>query len=206
MQKKAVRPATLEKPTRYNLGVTFGELVFTAGITGNDPLTGKIVEGGIGPSRDRAIGMEELVEEAVQHMTPLALAANLDLQTRLPDERLPTIMGDRERLFRVLVNLIDNSIKFTTQGQVVVSVQLKDGLAEVAVVDTGRGIEPHVLEHVFDRFYQEKSQAEGVGIGLTICKAVIEAHGGRIWGESAGKGRGATFRFALPLESRGREA
>jgi 2-iminobutanoate/2-iminopropanoate deaminase len=49
MQKKAVRPATLEKPTRYNLGVTFGELVFTAGITGNDPLTGKIVEGGIGP-------------------------------------------------------------------------------------------------------------------------------------------------------------
>jgi PAS domain S-box-containing protein len=164
------------------------------------------LESGIGPIRDQAIVVEELVEEAMQHMAPLALAANLDLEARLPDEGLPTIMGDRDRLFRVLVNLIDNAIKFTTEGQVVVSAQLKDSLAEVAVADTGQGIEPHVLEHVFDRFYQEKAQAEGVGIGLTICRAVVQAHGGRIWGESAGKGQGATFRFTLPLGSKGSEA
>lgn len=161
------------------------------------------LENGIRDSREHAIALEELVEEVVQYMGPLASARGLGLEAELPKERLPLVVGDRERLFRVLVNLLDNAIKFTPEGRVLVSAQVRDGSVEVAVADTGQGIEPEVLERVFERFYQGKTHAEGVGIGLTICRAVIEIHGGRIWAESSGPGQGATFRFTLPPEPRG---
>jgi signal transduction histidine kinase len=164
------------------------------------------LESGAWSTDEQALVIGDLVEEAIQHMTPVASAKNLRLRVEMPDQPLPVVEGDREKLLRVLLNLLDNAIKFTAEGQVVVSVACRDGAVEVAVADTGEGIEADVLARVFDRFYQERGQAEGVGIGLTICKAVVEAHGGRIWGESPGKGQGATFRFALPVEPEGANA
>ena len=164
------------------------------------------LENGIAPRREDDIAPEELVEEVVQYMRPLASSKSLELEVDLPEERLPPIVGDRERLFRVLVNLVDNAVKFTEQGRVVVSARSRDGLVEMAVADTGQGIEPEVLERVFDRFYQAKTHVEGVGIGLTICKAVVEVHGGHIWAESLGQGQGATFHFTLPPEPSGGDA
>jgi PAS domain S-box-containing protein len=158
------------------------------------------LESGAWPMDQQVLEIGDLVEEAVEHMAPVASSKNLQLRVEMPDEPLPLVEGDRERVLRVLLNLLDNAIKFSAEGQVVVSVVCRDGAVEIAVADTGEGIEANVLTRVFDRFYQERSQAEGVGIGLTICKAVVEAHGGRIWGESPGKGQGATFRFTLPAE------
>lgn len=160
------------------------------------------LESGVWSRREQAIALEELVMEAVQYVAPLARSKSLRLGAELP-AGLPVVAGDRERLFRVIVNLLENAIKFTAEGEVVVTAQCRDGAVEVAVADTGQGIEPDVLERVFERFYQEKSVAEGVGIGLTICKAIVEAHGGRIWGQSPGRGQGATFRFTLPVEPEG---
>jgi PAS domain S-box-containing protein len=164
------------------------------------------LEYGTWSSTTEAIEVEDLVAEVLEYLGPVARSKNLRVTVDMPDEPLPVVEGDRERLFRVLLNLLDNAIKFTAEGQIVISAVCRDGAVEVAVADTGAGMEAEVLERVFDRFYQERSQTEGVGIGLTICKAVVEAHGGRIWGESPGQGRGATFRFTLPVAPEGGKA
>jgi signal transduction histidine kinase len=74
----------------------------------------------------------------------------------------------------------------------------RDGQVQVGVSDTGQGISPDNLEQVFERFFQERAHNAGVGIGLTLCRAIVEAHGGRIWASSPGSGQGSTFQFVLP--------
>jgi signal transduction histidine kinase len=131
-------------------------------------------------------------------MESMAGAKGLDLTADLPLS-LPTLKGDWNSLFRVLTNLIDNAIKFSDKGQIVVSAEEKSGEIEIVVRDEGQGIQPEHLEMIFERFFQEKNRFPGVGVGLTICQAVVTAHDGRIWAESPGRGQGATFRFTLPV-------
>ncbi len=157
------------------------------------------LEAGVWMGEGQLVALGDLVEEVVHDLGPVARSKNLRVRVEMPEGPLPLVAGDRERLSRVLLNLLDNAIKFTAKGEVVISVVCRDGAVEVAVADTGEGMKADVLERVFDRFYQEKSQTEGVGIGLTICKAVVEAHGGLIWGESPGRGQGTTIRFTLPV-------
>jgi signal transduction histidine kinase len=130
-------------------------------------------------------------------MRPLAQAKGLQLQMRCSDHA-SLVHGDREKLFRVLVNVVDNAIKFTEEGQVLVSLEEDDGEAIVSVSDSGEGISRQDLRRVFDRFFQAKTTARGVGIGLTICKTIVDAHGGRIWAESPGEGQGSIFHIGLP--------
>lgn len=156
------------------------------------------IEAGVWTYEEAEIQPAVLIHEAVVYMEPLAVAKGLELVARLP-EALPLIRGDWEKLFRVLINLVDNAIKFSEEGQVVVSAATGDGEVVFAVSDSGIGILPENLERVFERFYQEKIRNPGTGVGLTICRAIIENHGGRIWAESAGRGQGATFYFALPI-------
>jgi hypothetical protein len=131
-------------------------------------------------------------------MAPLALNKGLDLTARVVDG-LPAVAGDREKLSRVLRNLIDNAIKFSTGGQVVVSAGQDHDMIVVSVSDSGCGILPENLERVFDRFFREGGEHSGVGVGLPMCKTIVDAHGGRIWAESAGRNRGTTVRFTLPI-------
>jgi signal transduction histidine kinase len=98
----------------------------------------------------------------------------------------------------LLSNLIDNAIKFSERGEIVVTGQVRGREVEISVSDSGLGIQFENLERVFERFYQEKSRFPGIGVGLTICQAIIERYGGKIWAESAGRGQGATLRFTLP--------
>ncbi|MFQ5881996.1 MAG: ATP-binding protein [Candidatus Methylomirabilales bacterium] len=114
------------------------------------------------------------------------------------------VLGDPEVLESVLVNLLDNAIKFSPEGtRVQVSLEMGPTEAIVQVSDQGVGIPPDGLPRVFERFYRREVpgvRATGSGLGLHICKAIVEGHGGRIWVESE-VGRGSTFRFTLPLES-----
>jgi signal transduction histidine kinase len=109
------------------------------------------------------------------------------------------VYGDRGKLFRVLTNLIDNAIKFSDQGQILVSCHSDGREVEVSVSDQGQGILPENLDRVFERFFQEKSRFHGLGVGLAISKMIVEAHGGTIWAESAGRDRGASLHFRLPV-------
>jgi PAS domain S-box-containing protein len=119
----------------------------------------------------------------------------------LPPEPLP-IVGDPDRLRQVFVNLLSNAVKFTsTPGRVDVTVARNDGTAQIAVTDSGIGITPDFLPHVFAPFRRgDGTQGyPGLGIGLSIARALVEAHGGTITAASEGAGRGATFTVRLPL-------
>jgi signal transduction histidine kinase len=139
-----------------------------------------------------------LVQEAVEAAAPLATGKKLRLERELP-ENLPDVCSDRDRILQVFGNLIGNAIKFTPEGgQITVRVENETQAVKFAVCDTGPGIPPEHLAHVFDRYWQAKSTAKlGTGLGLSIAKGIVEAHGGRIWVESE-PGHGASFLFTLP--------
>src|SRR6185369_14199803 len=116
---------------------------------------------------------------------------------------LPEISGDRDKLIQVMVNLISNAVKFTPSGTVTCNVQKKGKEIVVAISDTGIGIAPEDHKAVFEQFKQVggdtlTDKPKGTGLGLPICKEIVEHHGGRIWLESE-IGKGSTFSFALPV-------
>jgi signal transduction histidine kinase len=146
-----------------------------------------------------AVEVKSLVTEAVEAATPLAGASQLKVSCDVP-ESVPKVASDRERILQVFGNLIGNAIKFTPKGgEIRILTSLDNGEVRFTVVDSGPGIPPEHLKHVFDRYWQAKSTAKlGTGLGLSIAKGIVEAHGGRIWVESP-PGSGAQFNFTLPL-------
>lgn len=140
----------------------------------------------------------ELIEDAILDMQSFALAKGLMLVADVPDA-LPPVQGSREQLHRLLTNLVDNAIKFSDKGEILLSVRAAGDMVEFAVQDTGEGILPANLDRVFERFFQEKTRYHGVGVGLAICKGIVQAHGGKIWAESPGRDQGTTLRFLLPV-------
>jgi signal transduction histidine kinase/DNA-binding LacI/PurR family transcriptional regulator/CheY-like chemotaxis protein len=132
----------------------------------------------------------------------LAREKDLTWQVTIPAE-LPLVWGDRTRLRQVVWNLINNAVKFTEKGSVSLAVTYNDGLITITVSDTGMGIAPEEQEIIFEEFRQSDRTSRrgfgGMGLGLAICKRLVEMHGGRISVHSSGvEGGGATFSFTLP--------
>lgn len=126
----------------------------------------------------------------------------VELTNEVPDD-LPRVMADDDRIGQVLLNLLGNALQYTPSGgKVRISASQRGSFVEFSVEDSGIGIDPEHLPHVFTRFYRvDKSRSRvggGSGIGLTIAKNLVEASGGRIWVHSPGVGRGSTFYFTLP--------
>jgi signal transduction histidine kinase/CheY-like chemotaxis protein len=153
------------------------------------------------------------------HMEPVAIGEIVDRATaataslfdqkglrmiREVDEDLPQIIGDRDRLIQVVINLISNAVKFTDTGSVTCLAERRGGDIIVSVIDTGLGISPSDQPKVFERFKQVgdtlTDKPKGTGLGLPICKEIVEHHAGHIWVESA-IGKGSTFSFSLPLQA-----
>ncbi|MGD8397448.1 MAG: ATP-binding protein [Anaerolineae bacterium] len=160
------------------------------------------LEAGMWRFRHDSVDVCELVDEVLSFVAPLAKIKGLDLEASCSPD-VSELTGDRDKLFQVVLNLVENAIKFSDKGRVSVSAQVQDGLVELAVSDEGEGIDPENLDRIFERFFQEKVRSEGVGIGLTISQAIVEAHQGRIWAVSEGRGQGSTFHVALPLSLEG---
>lgn len=114
------------------------------------------------------------------------------------DEQLPAVWFDSEVITTILSNLLSNAIKYTEQGSITTSVRVTDGQIHIAVADTGYGISPQALPHVFERYYQEQGshQASGTGIGLALVKSLAELHEGQVKVESQ-EGQGSTFTFSM---------
>ena len=148
----------------------------------------------------------ELLSKAASAFRSQALARSVQLMVEA-DPDLPQIEADRDRVAQVLGNLLSNALRHTPEGQLVVlGATAMNGHVRIVVEDTGPGIAPEDLPHVFERFYRtDRSRHRedgGSGLGLAIARSLVEAHGGRIWVESE-PGEGATFTAELPLAGTG---
>jgi PAS domain S-box-containing protein len=150
----------------------------------------------------RPVTLNSTVQSAVADLRLAAETKGIDL--RLTEDEEIKLIGDADRLQQVVWNLLSNAIKFTPEGgRVEVGLKRVGERAELRVRDTGRGISPEFLPHVFDRFRQatrtDARSRAGLGLGLAIVRHIVEAHGGNVTAESAGVGLGATFVCILPL-------
>jgi PAS domain S-box-containing protein len=147
----------------------------------------------------------EVLSDAAEVGRPLATGASLELRLDVAAE-LPRISADRTRLLQVFENLVGNAVRYTPPGgRITLGASAKPGEALFWVADTGAGIAAEDLPRVFDRFWKAKGSAQqsGAGLGLAICKGIVEAHAGRLWVESV-PGRGTTFSFTIPIRPSGR--
>jgi len=142
-----------------------------------------------------------LLEGTLRTLRPLVEDAGLDLVVDLP-ATLPTVNADPERIGQVLSNLIGNAIKFSPRGgRITVAAVEGQDQVRVSVADTGMGISPEHLPHVFDRYWQttlSSIRSKGSGLGLPIAQGIVRAHGGQMRAESV-VGKGSTFYFTLPV-------
>lgn len=155
----------------------------------------------------RCIALGELVQQSVAMLRPTADEKHVGLEIGL-DQRLPLVHADPDRVLEVLINLLDNAIKFTPpDGAVMVQATMVDAdpsFVYVSVSDTGRGITPEGKTLIFERLYQDPDSVDshraGLGLGLFISREIVRLHGGRIW-VSSEAGQGSTFTFTLPIYS-----
>ena len=170
----------------------------------NDLLDLSKIESGVIEVHPEPLSLHQLLEEVVLSMRGQAAEKRIEVVSTVP-EGLPPVMGDRERLRQVFLNLLDNAIKFTESGgRVTISASTMDGECLVKLQDNGIGIPPSDLDRIFDKFYQVESsmtrQRGGSGLGLAITRQLVRAHGGEIWARSQ-LGEGTTFFIRLNLAS-----
>ena len=144
------------------------------------------------------VDIGDLLEENLKLCESQARAKKIKVSSEIPSG-LPPVSGDRNRLDQVLSNLLGNAFKFTPEGgQVVVRARKVDASVEITLEDSGPGISAADLPRIFDRYWRgDRASRDGAGLGLAICKGIVDAHGGEIWVESA-LGRGTTFWFTVP--------
>ncbi|MFW5837349.1 MAG: PAS domain-containing sensor histidine kinase, partial [Desulfovibrionaceae bacterium] len=166
----------------------------------NDVLDLSKLEAGKVEFKPGPLDMEETTRRALQSTASLFDPSRVRLVGDIPRD-LPLAYGDRDRIFQVIVNLLSNAAKFTEAGSVTVRVRKAGDLVETSVADTGPGIDPKHFEDIFDKFHQigdEKDRPRGTGLGLPICRRILQAHGGDITVDSE-LGRGSVFTFTLKL-------
>ena len=170
----------------------------------NDTLDLAKIEAGRMEWRRDVVDLAEVITRATAATAPLLTSSGPQMVLDL-DLDLPTTIGDRDRLIQVVINLVSNAVKFTASGTITCSARLDPaaGLV-VSVADTGVGIAPEDRARVFEQFGQAgdtlTDKPRGTGLGLPICREIVEHHGGRLWLESE-PGRGSTFSFSLPLDA-----
>jgi signal transduction histidine kinase len=150
--------------------------------------------------------IQDVLEEVTSITSPLASEKNLALFIEEASDHVVEILADRTRIRQVMINLVNNSIKFTDTGKIAICAERDNDKLLVKVRDTGIGVPPDKLDAIFQEFTQVDSsttrKAGGTGLGLPISRRLIEMHGGRLWAESSGiPGEGATFFVELPLEA-----
>lgn len=159
----------------------------------------------ISEGRFQLIQVEEIIEKILEDFSEMAKERSVGLSFRPPKSiPLPLVLADPLSLKIILANLVDNALKFTKQGEVLVEAEPQRDYMLVKVIDTGVGIKPEDQKRIFEKFFQADSsrtrEAGGTGVGLFIVRNLVDKQGGKIWVESK-EGSGTTFYFTLPLSS-----
>jgi len=149
-----------------------------------------------------AFNIEEAINQQIEIIRPDADKKDIRISFEFPDNFVPVISVDGKMIERVIANLFDNTIKYSPYNSSI-TIKITDWNLEVLiqVIDTGIGISAEHLPYIFDAFYRVSRDSEGSGLGLSIAKAIIGAHGGKIWVKST-PGEGSTFSFTLPKGER----
>lgn len=168
----------------------------------NDVLDIAKMESGKIDWRKVPIKISDLIKTSIQTTTPLWQPHHLEMILDV-DKNMPTIYGDRDRIMQVLVNLISNAVKFTDSGSITCTARSHKDEIMVSVSDTGSGISPEDQKKIFERFKQAgdtlTGKPKGTGLGLPICKQIVDHHKGRIWVDSK-LGEGSSFHFTLAID------
>jgi len=172
----------------------------------NDILDISKIESGKTELEPGAVRMNSLIMHTLVLLKETAARRKVRIETRAAPELASIVLAaDERRIKQVVFNLLSNALKFTPEGgNIQVGLSMQDGSLAISVTDTGIGIPSGELERIFDAFYQIKSHAsssnaKGSGLGLSLARQIVELHGGRIWAESDGEGKGSRLTFTLPL-------
>lgn len=162
------------------------------------------IESGRAPFRLKVTPVAKLIKKPVKRLAPQAERMNISVEQSIP-ENVPPVLADLRRVQQVVMNLLHNAIKFTPEGGcITIKAEVAEPEVVISVTDTGVGIPAEDAPRIFERFYKtDRARSEdGVGLGLSIAKHIVQGHGGRIWVESA-EGRGSTFYFSLLIGAEG---
>lgn len=147
------------------------------------------------------VSLSEIMQRSIQSISVLFEETPVELISEVPED-LPLILGDRDRLIQVAINLLSNAAKFTEEGEVRVSGDVENGSVVIRVADTGYGVPEGKVDEIFETFRQldhaRTGKPRGTGLGLPICREIVEYHGGHVWHEDA-PGGGSIFAFSVPV-------
>lgn len=160
------------------------------------------IESGLARLYKEPVNFPDLAQAIAQHFEPMILEKGLRFNLDLAAD-LPILQADHDKLFQILVNLVSNAMKYTEKGSITLSSRASTQVLVVNVADTGVGMAPEECAKIFDKFYRAKpadgKKRKGAGLGLSIAKGFVEAHGGEIWAASQ-IGQGSLFTFTIPLK------
>ncbi|MGI9615247.1 MAG: sensor histidine kinase [Acidimicrobiales bacterium] len=167
-----------------------------------DDLSSLSEAGELGIAKREPVDLASVVGQVSAQLEPQAAAKNLELTVE--GEAALTVLGDRDRLTQVVMNVLGNAVQYTSEGGVQIRLGTDvDGMAVIDVVDSGRGLTVENRTRIFERFHRvDQNFNDGTGVGLAIAKLLVEAHGGRITADSDGLGAGTTIRIELPTPAR----
>lgn len=169
----------------------------------NDLLDAAKIESGKFEITKKEDDLAALINEKIAMFKNMTNQKGLKLIPIVPGQ-LPKLEFDRRRIGQALDNMISNAIKYTEKGSITVTVEIKDDQVLVSVIDTGDGMQKEDIPKLFNKFEQfgkgKSGERKGTGLGLVVAKGIVEAHGGKIWGNSEGLGKGSIFAFTLPLK------
>jgi signal transduction histidine kinase len=150
--------------------------------------------------------MVTLAHEVLEELSAASQTNHVTVNLKEPTQALPQVLADQEKIKEVMINLIGNSLKFTPDGgSITVSFACKDSMVTTSITDTGKGLTQDDIPRLFQKFgmleknYLQRSRGEGSGLGLYICKSIVEMHGGTISVTSEGQDKGSTFSFSLKI-------
>ncbi len=191
-------PEKMEKPLD-NIYVSNERLIKLV----NDLLNVSRIEAGRMEMKLEKVSLEEMIVSVIEELSNVAKEKDVYLKWEKSKETLPKISLDRDKIRQVVMNVIDNAIRYTEKGGVTIKAKESDGKIQILVSDTGVGLTKSELSKMFESFSRgaagTRLYTEGVGLGLYVARRFVEVHDGKIWAESKGKGKGSIFYIELPI-------